>query len=104
MQGTRSILATEGVRGFYHGLLPTLLRDVPELTLQFSMYESLRHAMQEHGQVMTALSSEDQLRGHLMLDRGERLKRADLFNGTIYHGRVLLKQDTIASHIVLHYN
>ena len=57
-QGARSILATQGIRGLYHGLLPTLLRDVPELTLQFSLYEALRYSMQNHGQVTCCCSEQ----------------------------------------------
>ncbi len=51
LQGAQSIVAARGVKGLYNGLLPTLLRDVPELTLQFQLYESLRYAMQHHGKV-----------------------------------------------------
>lgn len=51
IQGAQSIVAARGVRGLYNGLLPTLLRDVPELTLQFQLYESLRFAMQHRGKV-----------------------------------------------------
>ena len=54
MQGAQSIVAARGVRGLYNGLLPTLLRDVPELTLQFQLYESLRFAMQHRGKVSTS--------------------------------------------------
>ena len=39
MQGARHIMASEGVRGLYQGLLPTLLRDVPEIAIQFALYE-----------------------------------------------------------------
>ena len=39
-------MAAEGVRGLYHGLLPTLLRDVPEIAIQFTLYERLRKAVQ----------------------------------------------------------
>ena len=34
MQGARSIVANEGMGGLYSGLLPTLLRDVPEIAIQ----------------------------------------------------------------------
>ena len=44
-------MAREGVAGLYHGFLPTLLRDVPELALQFTLYEKLRHLVQRHRQV-----------------------------------------------------
>ena len=39
MQGARRIITSEGVRGLYQGLLPTLLRDVPEIAIQFALYE-----------------------------------------------------------------
>lgn len=32
-------------------MLPTLLRDVPELALQFTLYEYLRHITEERRQV-----------------------------------------------------
>lgn len=39
MQGARRIITSEGVKGLYQGLLPTLLRDVPEIAIQFALYE-----------------------------------------------------------------
>ena len=36
------IVRSEGWQGLYHGLLPTLLRDVPEIAMQFFVYERLR--------------------------------------------------------------
>ena len=33
------ILRKEGLLGLYSGFLPTLLRDVPEIALQFALYE-----------------------------------------------------------------
>ena len=36
----------KGVRGFYAGFAPTVARDVPELVLQFAIYEGLRRAVQ----------------------------------------------------------
>jgi hypothetical protein len=37
-----NILSARGVAGLYLGYLPTLLRDVPELAIQFTCYEALR--------------------------------------------------------------
>ena len=39
VQGARHIVASEGMRGLYQGLVPTLLRDVPEIAIQFALYE-----------------------------------------------------------------
>ena len=36
----------KGLRGFYAGLQPTLLRDVPEIAIQFATYEALRSLLQ----------------------------------------------------------
>jgi solute carrier family 25 S-adenosylmethionine transporter 26 len=47
----RHILAKEGIAGLYHGLLPTLLRDVPEIAIQFALYERLRQSMESHRRV-----------------------------------------------------
>jgi hypothetical protein len=38
----KSIWAVSGMAGFYRGLAPTLLRDVPEVAIQFTVYEALR--------------------------------------------------------------
>ena len=37
-----NIVTARGVAGLYLGYLPTLLRDVPELAIQFTVYEALR--------------------------------------------------------------
>lgn len=42
MQGATGIVRQEGIAGLYHGLLPTMLRDVPEIAIQFLLYERLR--------------------------------------------------------------
>ena len=55
-QGARSIVAAHGVLGLYRGLLPTLLRDVPELALQFTLYESLRRGVEKHRKVSAAVA------------------------------------------------
>ncbi len=50
-QGARSIVAAEGVAGLYQGLLPTLLRDVPDIAIQFALYERLRKVLERRRQV-----------------------------------------------------
>jgi solute carrier family 25 (mitochondrial S-adenosylmethionine transporter), member 26 len=40
------LLRAKGVRGFYAGFTPTVIRDVPELVLQFTIYEGLRRVVQ----------------------------------------------------------
>jgi len=42
----KSIWMTSGLAGFYKGLAPTLLRDVPEVAIQFTVYEALRKGVQ----------------------------------------------------------
>lgn len=44
--GARHILASEGIRGLYQGLVPTLMRDVPEIAIQFALYEKLRKVVE----------------------------------------------------------
>lgn len=39
------LLKAKGVRGFYAGFAPTVARDVPELVLQFAIYEGLRRVV-----------------------------------------------------------
>ena len=39
----RTITAESGVRGLYRGFWPTLLRDVPEIAIQFTLYERCGH-------------------------------------------------------------
>ena len=39
-------MAKEGIGGLYHGLLPTLLRDVPDIAIQFTLYERLRRVLE----------------------------------------------------------
>ncbi|BDA51047.1 probable S-adenosylmethionine carrier 2, chloroplastic [Coccomyxa sp. Obi] len=50
-RGARSIMAKEGVLGLYHGLLPTLLRDVPDIAIQFALYERLRKVLERRRNV-----------------------------------------------------
>lgn len=42
------LVRAKGISGFYSGFLPTIVRDVPEIALQFGMYEALRGAVQWH--------------------------------------------------------
>jgi len=51
-QAFRSIYRTEGVKGFYHGLVPSLAAVVPYLGLDFAIYESLKTQLprDEYGQ------------------------------------------------------
>lgn len=48
VQAVPQLVRTKGLRGFYSGFLPTITRDVPEIALQFGMYEALRAAVQWH--------------------------------------------------------
>jgi len=40
-----AIVAARGLGGLYLGYLPTLMRDIPELALQFTLYELMRNAL-----------------------------------------------------------
>jgi len=44
----RTIARDEGIRGFYRGLLPTLLRAVPAAVLTLSSYEKMRELLGDH--------------------------------------------------------
>ena len=39
----RSVLSATGIRGFYAGLLPVLLRDVPFNAVEFTVYEQMKY-------------------------------------------------------------
>eukprot|EP00892_Ulva_mutabilis_P001060 jgi/Ulvmu1/10955/UM007_0134.1 len=43
-----ALARSKGIGGFYSGFLPTIIRDVPEIALQFGMYEALRAAVTWH--------------------------------------------------------
>jgi len=47
-QAAASVWQKQGLRGLYCGFGATLLRDVPEMTIQFSVYEALRKAGEQH--------------------------------------------------------
>ena len=38
-EAARNIWCSAGVRGLYRGFWPTLARDVPEIAIQFTLYE-----------------------------------------------------------------
>ena len=44
----QSIAREEGLRGFYRGLLPTLLRTVPAAVLTLSSYERMREFLADN--------------------------------------------------------
>lgn len=56
------ILAREGISGLYRGFLPTLMRDVPEIAIQFGIYEKAREIVQQRRNVDKLSTPE-----HLML-------------------------------------
>lgn len=41
----KQVLARQGVRGFYAGLVANVARALPETSLQFLIYESLKNAI-----------------------------------------------------------
>lgn len=47
----RSVVTTDGIAGLYRGFWPTLMRDVPEIAIQFSVYEKLRGVLEQKRQV-----------------------------------------------------
>ncbi|KAK9840744.1 hypothetical protein WJX81_001695 [Elliptochloris bilobata] len=64
-RGARSIVANEGMGGLYSGLLPTLLRDVPEIAIQFTLYENLRRLVERRRGVAKLRTWEHLLLGGL---------------------------------------
>lgn len=44
----QSIAKEEGIRGFYRGLLPTLIRTVPAAVLTLSSYEKMREYLADN--------------------------------------------------------
>ena len=83
-QGARTILAAEGVRGLYKGLLPTLMRDVPEIAIQFALYERVRQAMEQHRKVARLRTYEHLLVGGMcgMCRRGVLATCSPCLQGT----------------------
>lgn len=50
---TRNIYQAHGAGGFYRGFLSTMIRDVPEIAIQFWAYETLRKVSRVNGVVFT---------------------------------------------------
>lgn len=46
-----SVWSSTGCRGLYRGFMPTLLRDVPEIAIQFAVYDRLRRCVQQRREV-----------------------------------------------------
>jgi len=59
----RSVVTAEGVGGLYKGFWPTLMRDVPEIVIQFGVYEKLRSVVQEKRKVAKLTTPEHLLLG-----------------------------------------
>jgi solute carrier family 25 (mitochondrial S-adenosylmethionine transporter), member 26 len=45
-QAVPQLFRAKGLRGFFSGFVPTVLRDVPEIAIQFATYEALRATFQ----------------------------------------------------------
>ncbi|KAL2612617.1 hypothetical protein R1flu_024309 [Riccia fluitans] len=58
-----SIVAGEGIGGLYRGFWPTLMRDVPEIAIQFGVYEKLRSYTTERRKVSKLTTPEHLLLG-----------------------------------------
>ncbi|CAM6009251.1 unnamed protein product [Sphagnum balticum] len=54
----RSVVTAEGIGGLYKGFWPTLLRDVPEIAIQFGVYEKLRAVLQAKRNVTKLTTAE----------------------------------------------
>ncbi|KAG0623152.1 hypothetical protein M758_3G152100 [Ceratodon purpureus] len=59
----RSVVTAEGVGGLYKGFLPTLMRDIPEIAIQFGVYEKLRSVVQKKRNVTKLTTPEHLLLG-----------------------------------------
>ena len=100
-QGARTILAAEGVRGLYKGLLPTLMRDVPEIAIQFALYERVRQAMEQHRKVARLRTYEHLLVGGMcgMCRRGVLATCSPCLQGTC--GMLVSKKDLSGGGIIV---
>ncbi|XP_024362986.1 putative mitochondrial carrier protein PET8 [Physcomitrium patens] len=59
----RSVVTAEGIGGLYKGFWPTLMRDVPEIVIQFGVYEKLRTVVQKKRNVTKLTTPEHLLLG-----------------------------------------
>lgn len=59
----RSVVTAEGLGGLYKGFWPTLMRDVPEIVIQFGVYEKLRAVVQKKRNVAKLTTPEHLLLG-----------------------------------------
>ncbi|CAI5511347.1 unnamed protein product [Closterium sp. Naga37s-1] len=62
-EALKVVLQTEGVAGLYRGFWPTLMRDVPEIAIQFAVYENLRAFVKEKRKVEKLTTPEHLLLG-----------------------------------------
>ena len=61
-QAVTDILATDGLRGLYRGLWPTLVGIVPLMALQFQTYETAKRAMAHYNSARARPAQSQQLR------------------------------------------
>ncbi|KAG6544243.1 hypothetical protein Mapa_014346 [Marchantia paleacea] len=62
-EACRTVVATEGIGGLYRGFWPTLMRDVPEIAIQFGVYEKLRSYIKTKRKVSKLTTPEHLLLG-----------------------------------------
>eukprot|EP00271_Cylindrocystis_brebissonii_P020805 TRINITY_DN7080_c0_g1_i1.p1 TRINITY_DN7080_c0_g1~~TRINITY_DN7080_c0_g1_i1.p1 ORF type:complete len:510 (-),score=74.59 TRINITY_DN7080_c0_g1_i1:901-2430(-) len=58
-----AVVSTNGIGGLYRGFLPTLMRDVPEIVIQFGVYERARMFLQRQRKVEKLSTPEHLLLG-----------------------------------------
>ena len=56
-QCVKVLLATEGFGALWYGLLPTVIRSLPNLGIQFMLYELLKAALGYEGSSKSSKSS-----------------------------------------------
>eukprot|EP00898_Chlorokybus_atmophyticus_P003880 jgi/Chlat1/4493/Chrsp29S04433 len=65
VEAAKDVVAKKGLRGFYSGFAPTVMRDVPEIAIQFTVYEFLRRKLERSRQVKKLRTWEHLLLGGL---------------------------------------